>query len=79
MKLLTNKKQNEALARIAVMYVMARKAINGVKEENRLDYIGKLIDDAAELAYIVGGIGGMVAVKEMVESVNDDLYKEGER
>ena len=58
---------------------MARKAINGVKEENRLDYIGKLVDDAAELANIVGGVGGMVAVKEMVESVNDDLYKEGER
>ena len=76
MKLLTNKKQNEALARIAAMYVMARKAINGVKDEHHFDYISKLIDNAAELAYIVGGIGGMVAVKEMVESVNDDLYKE---
>ena len=76
MKLLTNKKQNEALARIAAMYVMARKAINGVKEEHRLDYIDKLIDNACELACIVGGVGGMMAVKEMVESVSDDTYKE---
>ena len=76
MKVLTNKKQNEALARIAAMYVMARKAINGVNEENHLDYISKLIDNASELAYIVGGIGGMVAVKEMAESASYDLYKE---
>ena len=76
MKLLTKKKQNEALARIAAMYVMARKAINGVKEENHLDYIDKLIDNASELANIIGGIGGMIAVKEMAESVSDDLYKE---
>ena len=76
MKILTNKKQNEALARIAAMYVMARKAINGVKEENCLDYLDKLIDNAAQLANIVGGIGGMIAVKEMNESVSDDLYKE---
>lgn len=73
MKLLTNKKQNEALERIAAMYVMARKVINGVKEEKSLDYIGKLIDNASELAYLVGGIDGMV---EVLESVNDNLYKE---
>ena len=76
MKLLTNKKQNEALARIAAMYVMARKAINGVKEENHFDYLDKLIDNASQLANIVGGIGGMIAVKEMNESVSKELYKE---
>ena len=76
MKLLTNKKQNEALARIAAMYVMARKAINGVKEEHHFDYIDKLIDNACKLACIIGGVGGMMAVKEMKDSVSDDLYKE---
>lgn len=76
MKLLTNKKQDEALARIAAMYVMARKAINGVKEENHLDYLDKLIDNASQLANIVGGISGMIAVKEMNESVSENLYKE---
>lgn len=76
MKIIRNKKQREALARIAAMYVMARKAINGVKDEHHLDYISKLIDNAAELACIVGGIGGMIAVKEMTESVSDDLYSE---
>ena len=76
MRLLTNKKQNEALARIAAMYVMARKAINGVKDEHHFDYIDKLIDNACELSNIVGGIGGMIAVKQMAESVSEDTYKE---
>lgn len=69
MKIIRSKKQNEALARLGALYVMARHAtIKGVKEENTLEYMDELIDNAAELAFIIGGIGGMKAVKEMAES-----------
>lgn len=69
MKVIGSKKQNEALARLGALYVMAQHAvIKGVKDENVLEYMDKLIDNAAELANIIGGIGGMKVVKEMIES-----------
>ena len=56
MKIIRSKKQNEALARLGALYAMARHAtIKGVKEENTLEYMDKLIGNAAELAFIIGG------------------------
>ena len=69
MKVIGSKKQNEALAILGALYMMAQHAvIKGVKDENVLEYMDTLIDNAAELANIIVGIGGMKAVKEMIES-----------
>ena len=83
MKILTKTLQSEIIQRLAANHIIAANAINRLGEttemsvEEYADAMEHLIDNTCRLSEMVGGIGAMVAVKEMVDSKSHLIHKIG--
>ena len=75
MKILTKKKQDEILKRIAANEIISGDAF---AEKMTADSFTEIIENNAEIAFAVGGITGMVKTMNTVERYRESKLKEME-
>ena len=61
MKIINKKKQDEILKRLAANAIIAHSKIN-----EDFEAIEKFVDNTCEIAYLIGGVDGMLKVRNTV-------------
>ena len=79
MKILTKKEQKAILMRIAANHIMAKKIIDKLHETDLIDcdlyfdYVEHLISNTVDAANLVAGMSGMIMVKCVIDSKEQQL------